>query len=56
MKVCIDIHVLKRIKLTDFGDSLTSSSATMRLIFAVCEMSQQLLDGLPWNLVHIMPP
>lgn len=34
-----------------------SLSATMRSTFVVLnEMSQQLFDGLRWNLVHILPP
>ncbi len=37
---------------TDFGDPDFSSSATKRLTLIQSEISQQLLDGLQWNLLQ----
>lgn len=49
-----DIYVSYMMYSSEFGDSLTSSSATWNLIFlAQIEMSQQPLNGLPWNAYFV---
>lgn len=54
MKVCTAIYVPHRINPNDFG-FLPNASGTLTFFDFFCEMSPQLLDELPLNLVQKSP-
>ena len=53
VKFCTDIHV-PRLNPTDFSDPLMFHPASLWSLYFVfmSEMSQQLLDGLAWNVIQ----
>lgn len=55
MKLCTNFHGSQRMNPTDFVDPLTFPPVPSWFTFVILsEMSTQLLNRLPYNLVHML--